>query len=450
MLGKGVLASFFLSVSLVSAYAQTDSVDVNLDKALEMALSESPTVLVADKQVEVKKHYKKEQIASLLPNLSASGSYSRNLKKQMIAIGGGKPIQMGTDNVYNGGFNLSLPLIAPALWNTVQLSEMDITLALESARSSRISMVNQIKKAFFQYLLAEESYDVLKLSYANMQENLQNVVDRFEQGEVSEYDKISAEVQLQNLKPQVVQAKNAVSLADLQLKILIGMDVTEPVRFVGDINDYEALMDYAEIASMTDELYNNDELLSGNSDLKQMQIQSMQLDKSGDILRAQFYPTLALSASYGWMTMNSDFKIGSYTWYPNSSLGLSLSVPIFQGNKIRQQIKQNKIQKESMDIQLENLVRQTKISIQTALDNMTSALEEISYSKDNIKQAQKAYDLSAERYKVGSGTLLELNNSDLALIQARLSYSQAIFNYLSAAADLEKALGKDYVVADGQ
>ena len=422
-----------------------DSIDVDLDKALEIALSESPSIVIADKQIEIKKYYSKEQIAALIPNLSASASYSRSLKKQMISIGGMEPIQMGTDNTYNAGFNLSVPVIAPALWNTVRLSKLDIELAVETARSSRLDMANQVRKAFYQLLLARESYQVLVMSYENMKDNLKNVLDKFEQGTVSEYDKIRTEVQLQNIKPQIVSAKNNVCLADLQLKILIGVDVSEPVKFIGDIRQYEQLLDDKAMAALALEIYSDTTaLLDNNTQLRQIRIQEEQLARTASVLKSQYSPTLALSANYGWMTMNNDFKIGSYMWYPNSAVGLTLSVPIFQGTKVMNQVRQNRLQRENLVIQREDLVRQTKIAVQTAINNMNTAVEEISYSRENIKQAEKAFEISEERYAIGAGTLLEVNDADLALTQSRLSYSQSIYNYLVAYADLQKVLGIEY------
>lgn len=443
----GCLAAALFSMPSGSLMAQQDSVSVSLEKALEIALSDNPTIMVADRQIEIKKYYKKEQIAALIPTVSASASYSRSLKKQMISFGGGDPIPMGTDNTYNAGFSLSLPIIAPALWNTVKMSEVEISLAVEQARSSRLDMVNQVRKAFYQYLLAAESYDVLLLSYANMEDNLQNVIDNYEQGRVSEYDKLRTEVTLMNLKPQIASAKNGLNLAELQLKVLLGVDVAEPLKFEGDIKDYEAEMNAEDMLALTMDLYSDTTaLLDNNTQLKQFALQQLQLEKAGSVIKSQYAPVLALSASYGWMTMNNDFRIGSYMWFPNSSVGLSLQVPIFQGTKVINQVKQNKLQQQSLALQRNDLERQMKISVQSAINNMNTAIEEISYSKENIRQAQKAFELSSERYAVGSGTLLDVNDADLALTQSRLSYSQSIYNYLVAYADLEKALGIDYEV----
>ena len=116
-----------------------DSVHINLDKAIEIALSEAPSMRIADRDVQIKQWYKKEQIAALFPDVSIAANYNRTLLKQTMSMDmGGQTmnIKVGRDNTYSVGANLSLPIIAPALWSNLKLSSMDIEMALEAARSS--------------------------------------------------------------------------------------------------------------------------------------------------------------------------------------------------------------------------------------------------------------------------------------------------------------------------
>ena len=148
-------------------------------------------------------------------------------------------IKVGRDNTYSVGANLSLPIIAPALWSNLKLSSMDIEMALEAARSSKLELVNQVKQAYFMYLLAKQSYDVLQQSYATMEASNQLVTNTYNQGLVSEFEKLRSDVALQNQKPAVNSAAKAVRLANMRLKVLLGMDINEPVVFEGKLSDYE-------------------------------------------------------------------------------------------------------------------------------------------------------------------------------------------------------------------
>ena len=189
---------FCSSVLLLSAQAQ-DSIHVDLNRAIEIALSETPTMRIADRNVQIKQIYKKEQIAALFPDVSIAANYNRTLLKQTMSMDmGGQTmnIKVGRDNTYSAGANLSLPLIAPALWSNLKLSAMDIELAQESARSSKLELVNQVKQAYYMYLLAKQSYDVLQKSYATMEASNQLVTNSYSQGLVSEFEKLRSDVAL--------------------------------------------------------------------------------------------------------------------------------------------------------------------------------------------------------------------------------------------------------------
>ena len=137
----------------------------------------------------------------------------------------GEVIEVGTDNTYSGGLSVSLPVFAPALYKSISLTSTDVNLAVEKSRASRLDMVNQVTKdPFFSCILAQDSYEVLLKSYKQSEDNYNVVKAKYEQGTVSEYDKISADVQMRSLKPTVVSARNGVNLANLQLKVLMGME----------------------------------------------------------------------------------------------------------------------------------------------------------------------------------------------------------------------------------
>lgn len=220
---KPTLTLFLLLyVAIQSAQAQ-DTLRITLQDAVRIALSDNPTIKVAGQEILLKKEARWEAYAGLFPEASLVGSYSRAIKKQSFAMMG-EVIEVGTDNTYSGGLSVSLPVFAPALYKSISLTSTDVNLAVEKSRASRLDMVNQVTKAFFQLLLAQDSYEVLLKSYKQSEDNYNVVKAKYEQGTVSEYDKISADVQMRSLKPTVVSARNGVNLANLQLKVLMGME----------------------------------------------------------------------------------------------------------------------------------------------------------------------------------------------------------------------------------
>lgn len=430
--------AFALLSLFVSGKAKAqDSIRVTLNEALEIALSENPTIKVADNDIQLKKYARKETIAGLFPNISANGSFQDALKLQKMKLDfSPEPVSMGQQYTTTASFNLSLPLVAPQLWKTVELNQQDVELAWESARSSKIDMVNQVKKAYYSLLLAQDAYQALLAGYNNAELNARTVTDKFNQGLVSEYDKLVADVQLRNQKPHVVNGENAVRLAVMQLKVLMGIDIHEPIIFEGNLNDYEEEM-FSDLMHLK-----SDTSLEDNSTLKQLDIQERQLKLAEKINKLGYAPTLSASLNYGWQGMDKNLKFSDYYWSPGSTFGLSLSIPIFDGGSKYYKTKQNKVSLLNLDLQRDNVIRQLELSVTNSLNNIETAVEQVSSNKESVTQAQKAFTISQKRYNVGSGTLLEMNTSETALTQARLQYAQSIYDYLAARAELEATLGR--------
>ncbi|MBP5611388.1 MAG: TolC family protein [Bacteroidales bacterium] len=421
------------------ADAAQDSIRMNLDQVLATALTESPAVRIADRDVEVKRSYEKEQLAALLPSVAASGTYNRTLKKQVMAMsmnGQTTRIAVGTDNSWSGGVSLSLPLVAPALWKTAQMSAQDVELAMESARSSRIGLIAQVKKAYYAVLLAQDSYKVLEQSYRNAQLNAEYVDGRFRQGLASEFEKLRADVQVKNALPNLLSAESAVQLASMQLKVLMGLDVNEPVIFEGSLADYETDM-LNSAASLTA----SDLSLESNASLRQLALQTEQLESAIRVLKAAYLPTLSLSASYMYTALNDNFKFGDYQWNPYSVLALSLNIPIYSGSTKLHKIKQQRLTLQNLADTRSDLERSLQLGLDNSLTDIRNAVETLASNKETVAMAEKAYSISRKQYEVGMNTLLELNDAELALTQSRLAETQSVYAYMSACADLEQLLG---------
>ena len=413
-----------------------DSVHVNLDKAIEIALSEAPTMRIADRSVDIKREYKKEQIVSLFPDVSLASNYNRTLLKQTMSMDmGGQTmnIKVGRDNTYSVGANLSLPIVSFPLWSSLKLSSMDIDLALESARSSKIELVNQVKQAFYTYLLAKQSYEVLQANYNNLEASNQLVTQSFEQGLVSEYEKLRSDVALQNQLPAVNSAAKAVRLSAMRLKVVLGMDVNEPVIFDGQLSDYEQMVLNATMPS-------DQELqLAYNSALRQMDMGIEQLEQSKKIVRGASLPMLALAGAFQYSGMGDDG--GTFTNYPYSYVALSLQVPIVGWAATHYKLKQSDMSIANMRDQRLDLERNLSLGVQSYLNDMQQAIDDLASASETMRQAQKAYDIAQRQYEIGMNTWLDLRTTELALTTTQLSYCQAIFNYLTAKANLDATLG---------
>lgn len=427
-----------LTANAVQAQSAKDSIHVDLNKAIEIAMSETPTMRIADRDVQVKQLYKKEQIVSLFPDVSLSASYNRTLLKQEMAMDmGGQNVsfKVGKDNQYSAGASLTLPIVAPALWSSLKLASMDIEMAMEAARSSKLELVNQVKQAYYTYLLAKQSYDVLQRSYTNVEASNQLVNNQYNQGLVSEFEKLRSDVALQNQRPGVASAAKAVRLSEMRLKVVLGLDANEPVIFDGSLSDYEQGVLSAKMPS--EEEMN----MAYNSALRQLDISMKELEQSKKILIGSSCPMLALAGAFQYSGMGDDKE--KFNNYPYSYIALSLQVPIVSWAATSFKLKQTDLNIENLKDQKLNVERNLRIGVQNYLNDMQQAIENIASDSETMRQAQKTYEIAKKQYEVGMNTWLDLSNAELMLTSTQLTYCQDIYNYLIAKASLEATLGNE-------
>lgn len=437
----GFLIAAVMLCAVVRAQEAGTVVNLTLDDALKIALSENPTIKVAEQQIEVKKISKDEAWQALLPSVDFSGTIQYTVLAAVMKLNMGGQVnsfKMGQDNTstWNGQFQVSLPLFAPTVYATMNLTKSDLDNAVEQSRSSKLDLVNQVTKAYYQVILAQDSYDVLCKSLEQAEKNFNVVKSLYELGGTSEYDKISAEVQLRSLNPTVIQARNAVTLAKLQLMVLMGIDPETEIVIEGSLEDYEDRL-YGEA------LTSGDFSLANNTNMRQLKLNEVMLNQSLKVQKMNFMPTLALAGTYAFQSLyNKDWNIGQYEWAKSSSIVLSLSVPIFRmGNFTK--IRSTKLQISQLSENIGYTEKQLNIQARSYVDNMKANAEQVASNREAIEQAEKGREIASKRYEIGKGTILELNNSEVSLTQAKLTYSQSIYNYLAAKADLDKVLGNE-------
>ena len=446
---------------------------LDLETAVQIALSENPLVKVADMEIEKKNYAKRSAYGALFPQIDLIGQYQRTLKRQTMYLdtdmsslfGGGSMnpgdltpeelkvaevlgklmtpdpdsandgIQVGRKNIWNGTVNVSLPLVVPSLWKNIQMSKVDLEMAVEQSRSSKIDLTHQVKKAFYSTLLAKDSYDLFRETYRTDSLNLLNIKNKFDQGVVAEYDVITADVRLKSIIPNILQSESMVKIAELQLKMLMGIDAELPVEIIGSLSDYEKWMFEAIVPS--------DNNLLDNSNLRQFDLQAMQAKNAYEMQKLQRLPTLTSSFNYSYISQNNDFKFNTYRWDPYSVVGVTLAIPIFSGGQRYHNIKQSEIQLVQLQEQRHHLKRGLHLSVKNSVELINKSIEQVVAAESSVQQAKKGYEITQKRYEIGAGTIVDLNAAALAVTNAELQYRNAIYDYLSSRADLEKTLGYD-------
>lgn len=459
-----------------------DTTLVTLDEAIKIAISGNASVRVADKEIERAQYAKKGTYSALFPQVNGTGTFQRTIKKQVMYMdgmsgssgmfasifepiitaleqngihvdmsaltgGGGDEggsssssdgISVGRWNTFNGGISASMPLVNFQLWESLKISGQSVELAVEKARSSRLEAVTKVKQAYFSVLLAKEVFDVYKSVYENAMENLVQVQRKYDVQKVSELELTRAKANVASAIPNVYNAENSIMLALWQLKAVMGVNLDMNLDIVGNLSDYTE--------HMFRDIHENDDVnLDRNSTMRQLAIQAEQLASTVKMQKYAYLPTLSVSFSYSMNAMTNDFKFSQYKWTPYSYVGLSLNIPIFSGGKRHSDVRQAQIQQESLNISRADTERQLRISIRSFLNTMETNMKSYDSAQEAVELAQKAYDISQKSYNVGKSTLTDLHDAELVLTQARLSSSQAIYNFINAKASLEQVIGRDFI-----
>ena len=458
---------------LKEAEAAETPVAITLEQALEIALSENVSVKVADMEIERTGYAKKGAYASLFPQIDASAAYQRTIKKQVMymdfdmsslggMLGGGAGdgsdasgdtgsdssssssssssggMEVGRWNTWSTGVSASMPLVNAQLWKSLDISALDVELAVEKARSSRLETVTQVKNSYFAALLAKEAFNVYKSVYENAVSNYERTQQKFDAEKVSEMELLRAKTTVANAIPNVYNAESSVILALWQLKAVLGVDLDMNLDVAGKLGDYAEHMFY--------DIHQNDSVnLDRSSTMKQLAIQAEMLAETIKLQKYANIPSLAVAFNYSYNAMTNDFKFSEYRWTPYSYVGLSLNIPVFAGGKRYQAIRQAKNQYEQVKLQTENTERQLKIAIRQSLNTMETNMKSYYAAQDAVASAAKGYSIAEKAYQVGRSTLIELNDAQLALTQAQLAEYQAIYNFVVAKAQLEQTLGQDFV-----
>lgn len=443
-----IIKALFLSMAIVGSFSSIaqnndEILYLDLQTALNIAQDNNPTIKIAEMEIQRVDYSKKEVMGSLLPNVSATGQYTNNVMKSVMflpasmsaAFGGKNYMEVGYKNSFSGTISAGLPLVNFALWESLKSKQTEMDLILEKVRSSKIDMKKQVTDAYFNVLLAESSLKVLEQSINNAKETLKTIKTSYEQGLASEYDYLRAQVQVNNLNPSYISAKNGVDLAKLQLKMLLSLPLDQQVNVREELSDYEENLKLLE-------KYENDQAIEYNSTLRQLDLNIKSLQHTLKMTKYQHLPSLSAFGQYAYQTQAEDFKFQDYKWVSSAAVGLSLSIPLFSGNTVINQTKQVELAIKELQLQRSYATEGQKLQITSALDNMRAANEQLLANKEAITQAEKGYEIAKVRYNTGTGTILELNDSELALTQSRLNYQQALYNYLSAQTQLEQVLGR--------
>jgi outer membrane protein len=317
-----------------------------------------------------------------------------------------------------------------------------LAIAREYLDASRLGLAESladielnVQNAYYRALLAAELEAISRAAVAQAESFLKQERLRLEAGQASDLDAMRAEVSLENLRPQLVQAQNAASLAVLDLKRLIDVPLEQPVVLTTALTAPTA-------GELAEPQVEPQVVLARRAAVqaaeRQVEIRRQQVR----VARGAMLPSVSVSMNYGRQIFpNEIFRFSGQQWRTDWNASVNVSVPIFSGFRRQAEVDQARITLEQEQLRLGQLRESVHLQFEQARGERERAAATIAARQRTVDQAQRVHDLTVLRYEQGLATQLEVSDARLALLQARTNLAQAISDFRIADANLTRSLG---------
>jgi outer membrane protein len=433
-----VLALAALGPASAAAQEPKPTLVLTLDEALAMALRQNPFYLATQEKENQARSGVREAVSRFLPSINAQGSDTLAEKLFFLefpSMTPGEPpqkIAIDFTKDYQMALSFGVPVFAGGrLLAGYKQANYGLQASKESVRLSEQETIFNVKRSFYGYLLAREFSAVAEEALALAGKFAENVKNLHAVGMASKFDLLRSEVQVANLKPQAIRARNSVEVAALGLKTVLGVELDTPVEVRGELA--APPLDAASESVV-------EEALAQRPEIRQLDYQRRMAGEMLKIARGSILPTLAIGGTYNFWSDALNFKKGS--WQNFYTVNLSLSLPIFNGFESRARIGQSKAAIRELELTRKGLSDAIAFEVRQAVLNRSQASETLLSQEKNVEQAREAVRIAELNYSEGLATNLDVSTAQVALSQARTNYSQALYDCVISQAQLEKAIGR--------
>ncbi len=292
-----------------------------------------------------------------------------------------------------------------------------------------------MKKAYLEALITNEQLRLVQQSIARNEQALKDSRSLLAQGRASRVDTLRAYVTIENLRPEIIRLTNGVEIAKTLLKTTIGIDQTEPVD----------LLDSLKYDGTIPPLSNEDalaEALKSRPEVNRLVLTEKLSNEQIKIESSEYLPRLSAIGQVQTQSQANDFRFGNYQWPVSSYVGLQLSAPIFSGFRTAARVQQARITKLQTEKQLENVRELIQAEVKVALSKVEESRRRIEVQTQTVSTAELSYRITRDRWKQGISSRLDLADAEFSLSESKSNYLQAVYDYLNASVDLDKALGR--------
>lgn len=378
---------------------------------------------------------------SLMDNLIIQRAFLPAVFFDQNAPSDAPPIAVQFGVKYSGNAALQLnQMIFNAQWLLgLKAAQAYRELAVKNVTQSKIQVAENVSKAYYSTLIAEERAKVLDLNIQRLDSLTNEMRVMNDKGFVEKIDVDRLEVSLNNLKTERTKVQNLVDLSYYMLKFQMGMKLDEQIELTDRISDTDVERIAAEVKADDGSNFSYDQridysILKNNLRLSEMDVEN---NKRG------YYPTVAAFAGYGYNTGRNSFgQVFGSPWFNNANIGLSINVPIFDGFAKKYKIQQTKFTVDKVKQSMSLVEQSIDLQIRSANITIINGLETLKTQKRNLDLAQEVVRVSKIKYQSGTGSNIEVINAESALKESQTNYFASLYDLLLAKVDLDKAKGK--------
>ncbi|QHS57421.1 TolC family protein [Mucilaginibacter sp. 14171R-50] len=432
---------FFSPAALLAQTAPDSAVTVvTLKQSIDYALRNQPLVKQASIDEQINERDIKISLSNWLPQIGTTGQYQHYFQRPAqgaatTTTGTGTGTQQNlaiAHNVSTVGLQASQVIYNNDVLQASRASKYSRQYYKQNTESSKIDVVADVSRAFYDVLLSQRQLDIIKEDIVRLRRSLKDAYSRYQAGVVDKTDYKQATIALNNSLASQKQIQEAIKSKSAYLKQVMGLDPGKTLVLSYDSTRLagEAVIDTNQVLNYTNRV-----------EYRQLQTQKNLLNLNVSYYKWNFLPSLSAVGGYSLAYFNDNFSKLYNNSYPTSFAGLSLSIPIFTGGKRLQNLAKARLQVERNDLDLINSRNAINTEYTQALANYKSSYFNWQTLSENVALAKDVYKVVDLQYREGIKTYLDVIVSQADLRTAELNYYNALFELLSSKIDLQRALG---------
>lgn len=444
--------SLLVLLAVALAAAQPGQI-LTLEKSVNLALDQNPDLKIAKKELKKFEAGVGEAYAAILPQINATANFRHdwaiqestipNFIKTMLgpAATPDMPdvvrISFGLENTFTYGATLTQPLfLGGAGISAIQSAKALKRAAEQNVVLKQQDIIYRTVKAFYGCLVAKELVSVQEEALQQAEANLEVVRKKYNVGMASGFDKMRAEVELANLRPNLINARNSYQMAVTGLRTVLGLDKNTEVEVRGVLKfseDELALMTLSVLQELA---------LTRRPELHALREQEKASQKGISLARSEFLPKLFFQTDYSFLAMRDNLNFTGDDFSKGFTSALSLQFPLFSGFRSARQYQKARLDYKIVLDTAKKLRDAISAEVELAWNKFNESRQKYESARETIELAREALRLANLMYEEGANTQLDVINSQLALTQARLNYISSLYDYQMARYELRKATGQ--------